>query len=63
MESIIFIHNFRTEVVRYSQIQTVFDPKYEQSITLEGYDQIVQYYLHPGDYVTDEDLDDNDDDD
>jgi hypothetical protein len=62
LESIIFVNNFRTEVVGYSQIQTVFDPEYERSITLEGYNQIAQYYLHLGDYVTDEDLDDNDDD-
>ena len=63
LEAIIFVHNFRTEVVGYSQIQTVFDPEYERSITLEGYDRIAQYYLHPGDYVTDEDSDDNNDDD
>ena len=63
LEAIIFVHNFRTEVVGYSQIQTVFDPKYERSITLEGYNRIAQYYLHPGDYVTDEDSDDNNDDD
>ena len=60
LESIIFVHNFRTEVVGYSQIQTVFDPEYERSITLEGYDRIAQYYLRPGDYVTDEDSDNND---
>ena len=55
LEAIIFVHNFRTEVVGYSQIQTVFDPEYERSITLEGYNRIAQYYLCPGDYVTDKD--------
>ncbi len=65
LEAIIFVHNFRTEVVGLSQIRTVFDPEYERSITLEGYDRIAQYYLCPGDYETDEDedLDGNDDDD
>jgi hypothetical protein len=63
LEAIIFIHNFRTEVVGLSQIKTVFDPEYERSITLEGYDRIAQYYLHPGDYVTDDDDDDDGDDD
>jgi hypothetical protein len=48
-------------VVGLSQSQTVFDPEYERSITLEGYDRIAQYYLRPGDYVTDDDDDDADD--
>ena len=55
LEAIVFIHNFRTEVIGFSQIKTVFDPEYEQIITLEGYDRISQYYLRPGDYATDED--------
>ena len=63
LEAIIFIHNFRTEVVGLLQIKTVFDPEYERSITLKGYDRIAQYYLHPGDYVTDDDDDDDGDDD
>jgi hypothetical protein len=46
-----------------SQIKTFFEPEYEHSITLEGYNQIAQYYLHSEDYVTDDDLDDNDDND
>ena len=54
LEAIIFIHNFWTEVVGFSQIKTVFDPEYERIITLEGYDRISQYYLRPGDYVTDD---------
>jgi hypothetical protein len=67
LETIVFVHNFRTEVVGLSQIKTVFDPEYERSITLEGYDRIAQYYLQPGDYVTDNEDDgeanDNEDDD
>ena len=61
LEAIVFIHNFRTEIVGSSQIKTVFDPEYERSITLEGYDRILQYYLRPGDYVTDEDDDEAND--
>ena len=53
IEAIVFIHNFRTELVGLSQIQSVFDPEYERSITLEGYDRIASYYLRPGDYATD----------
>jgi hypothetical protein len=60
LESIILIHNFRTEMVGYSQIQSVFDPEYERSITLEGYDRIANYYLQPGDYVTDDEVDGDD---
>ena len=64
LESIIFINNFRTEIVGRNQISTVFDPEYEQVINLEGYDRIRQYYLRPGDYETDDDdneIDDEDD--
>lgn len=57
LESIILIHNFRTELVGYSQIQSVFDPEYKWSITPEGYDQIANYYLQLGDYATDDELD------
>ena len=46
VESIILIHNFRTEIVGSNQIITVFDPEYEHYINLEGYDRIRQYYLH-----------------
>ena len=64
LESIIFINNFRTEIVGRNQISTVFDPEYEQVINLEGYDRVWQYYLRPGDYETDDDdneIDDEDD--
>ena len=57
LEAIIFIHNFRTELVGSNQIQSVFDPEYERVITLEGYDRISQYYLQPGEYETDNDSD------
>ena len=55
LEAIIFIHIFRTEVIRLSQIKTVFDPEYERITTPEGYDWIFQYYLQPGDYEPDDD--------
>ena len=60
MESIVLIHNFHTEKVGYNQIKTVFDPKYERFITLDGYDHISQYYLQPEDFQSDTDRDEND---
>jgi hypothetical protein len=57
LESIILIHNFRTELVGYSEFQSVFDPEYKRSITPEGCDQIANYYLQLGDYATDDELD------
>ena len=50
VESIILIHNFKTEIVGLNQIKTVFDPEYEQCINLEGYDRISQYYRRPEDF-------------
>ena len=47
MESIVLIHNFRTDIVCSNQIKTVFDPEYERFITLDGYDRISNYYLQP----------------
>jgi len=44
IESIIFLHNFRTELVGLNQIKTVFDPHYEQYINVDGYDRIKSYY-------------------
>ncbi|KAL3766430.1 hypothetical protein ACHAWU_007465 [Discostella pseudostelligera] len=38
----------------------VFDPEYERYQTLEGYDRISQYYLRPGDYNTDDEVDSDD---
>jgi hypothetical protein len=32
----------------------VFAPEYERVININGYDRIRQYYLQPGDYVTDD---------
>ena len=60
LEAVVFIHNFWMEVVGFSQIKTVFDPEYERIITLEGFDRISQYYLHPGDYVTEDEDSDED---
>ena len=51
IESIIYVHNFRTEVVGMNQIATVFDPEYERSINLEGYDRIRTYYFRGDDYI------------
>ena len=36
---------------------TVFDPEYVRIESLQGYDRIAQYYFRPGEYVSDEDSD------
>ena len=58
LESIVLVHNFRTEYVGYSQIKIVFEPEYVRVENLHGYDQISQYYFRPGDYNSD--VDDSD---
>ena len=42
--SIVLLHNFRTTHVGLNQIATVFNPHYEQTINIEGYDRISRYY-------------------
>lgn len=49
IKSIVFIHNFRTEIVGLNQIRTVFDPEYERYISLHGYDRIRRYYFNNDD--------------
>ena len=49
------IHNFRTELVGSNQIKTVFDPKHEWYMKLEGYDRISQYYQLPENFESDDD--------
>mgnify|MGYP003386608260 CR=1 FL=1 len=44
IESIVLLHNFRTNKVGFNQIQTVFNPHYQQYINIEGYDRIQRYY-------------------
>ena len=58
LESIVLIHNYRTELVGSNQIKTVFYPEYERVISLDGYDRISKYYLRPEDF--DRDGEDND---
>ena len=53
------VHNYRTELVGYNQIQTVFDSEYVHVQSLHGYDRIAQYYFRPGEYDSDDDNDDN----
>ena len=60
VESIILIHNFRTEIMGSNQIKTMLDPEYKWYINLEGYDRIRQYYLHPEDFELGVDEDDDD---
>ena len=45
LQSIVLIHDVRTELVGSNQIKTVFGPEYEQIINNDGYDRISQYYL------------------
>jgi hypothetical protein len=49
IQSIVLVHNFRTEVVGLNQIRTVFDPEYERYISLNGYDRIRRYYFNEDD--------------
>jgi hypothetical protein len=53
IKSIVFIHNFRTEIVGLNQIRTVFDPEYERYISLHGYDRIRRYYFNNDDVYDD----------
>jgi hypothetical protein len=57
IKAIMLVHNFRTNYVRYSQIQTVFSPEYVRIRNLQGHDQITQYYFCPGDYDSEVDGD------
>ena len=50
IQSIVLIHNFRTEIVGLNQIKTVFDPQYEMYISLRGYDRIRRYYFNEDDF-------------
>ncbi len=59
IETIVLIHNFRTELVGRNQIKTVFDPEYERYITLDGYDRISKYYLRAEDFESDSEGEDN----
>jgi hypothetical protein len=61
IEAIVLVHNYRTEMVGFNQINTVFDPEYVRIQNLHGYDRIAQYYFCPGDYNSDDDNEDNDD--
>jgi hypothetical protein len=45
IESIILIHNFRTQLIGLNQIATVFNPEYEQYQNLRTYDRIRRYYF------------------
>lgn len=56
IEAIVLIHNYRTELVGFNQINTVFDSEYVRIQNLEGYDRIAQYYFRPGEYNSDDDV-------
>jgi hypothetical protein len=49
IQSIVLVHNFRTETVGLKQIRTVFDPEYERYISLYGHDRIRRYYFNEDD--------------
>jgi hypothetical protein len=53
IQSIVLIHNFRTEILGLNQIRTVFDPEYERYISLHGYDRIHRYYFNYDDVYDD----------
>ena len=50
LEAIVLVQIFQTEYIGYSQIKSVFDPKYVRIENLHGYDRIAQYYYRPGEY-------------
>ena len=56
IEAIVLIHNYRTELVGFNQINTVFDSEYVRIQNLEGYDRIAQYYFRPDEYNSDDDV-------
>ena len=43
---VVLVSNFRTVEVGLNQIATVFNPHYENSINIEGYDRISRYYVN-----------------
>jgi hypothetical protein len=49
IQSILLVHNFRTETVGFNHIKTVFDPEYERYISLSGYDRIRRYNFNEDD--------------
>ena len=49
IQSIVLIHNLRTELVGLNQISTVFDPEYERYINLSSYDRIKRFYFQDDD--------------
>lgn len=42
--SIILLHKFRTHHVGFNQINTVFDPLYQQYVNIKGCDKIRNYF-------------------
>jgi len=59
IETMILVHNFRSDYVGCNQIKTVFDPEYVAIHNLHGYDRIAQYYFRPGEYDSEVDGSDN----
>jgi hypothetical protein len=45
IQFIVLVRNFPTEAVGLNQIKTVFDPEYENCISLSGYDRIRCFYF------------------
>ncbi len=54
LECIIFVHNFRSEIIGLNQIAEVFNPKNKNVINSHGYNWIQRYYLQSGDYETED---------
>ena len=54
IQSIVLVHNFRTEIMGCGQINAVFDPEYERVIVLAGNDHIKRYYYHDTDFPDNE---------
>jgi hypothetical protein len=44
IHSIVYLHNFRTEMMGLNQIAAVFNPEYQQYVNFVNYDRIARYF-------------------
>ena len=44
LTSILYLHNFRTNVMDVGQIATVFGEEYERCVSIDGYDRLKNYF-------------------
>ena len=44
ISSILYLHNFRTNVMDIGQIATVFGEEYDRCVSIDGYDRLKNYF-------------------